>query len=51
MLYEVITVITAPLKVGQEIKGVIGAVIDLSAFTHLFFSDLVQEKRLCCFEF
>jgi len=33
-------VITAPLKIGQEIKGVIGAVIDFSAFTGLFFHEL-----------
>ncbi|MGD9949000.1 MAG: cache domain-containing protein [Desulfobulbus sp.] len=34
-----IFVVTAPIKVGEEIKGIIGGVIDFSAFSHLFFDN------------
>lgn len=40
-------VVTAPIKVGEEIKGIIGGVIDFSAFIDLFFNnDHHQENEI-----
>ncbi|MDD2463019.1 MAG: cache domain-containing protein [Desulfobulbus sp.] len=38
-------VVTAPIKVGEEIKGVIGGVVDFSAFTDLFINNFEDQKN------